>query len=125
MKTILVIDDEFGISEALSSLLSDEGYRVFTAPNGQQGLEKLAEVNPDLVIVDFMMPVLDGAGVLQAVRNQEARRDLPVILMSGVAESIVRRDCEGYSAFLRKPFGAEAVLSLISRLLPAPPGKEP
>jgi CheY-like chemotaxis protein len=119
MRTILVVDDEFGISEALSALLSDEGYRVFTSPNGKLGLEKLAEVSPDLVIIDFMMPIMDGARMLQAIRRQPERAQLPVVMMSGIAESVVRRECDGYTMFLRKPFDADTVLALIQSLFQA------
>jgi CheY-like chemotaxis protein len=117
MKTILVVDDEFGIAEALSSLLSDEGYRVFTAPNGKQGLANLAEASPDLLIIDFMMPVLDGAGMLNEIRANPTYARLPIVLMSGVAEAIVRLECQGYDAFLRKPFNAEVALKTVAQLL--------
>jgi CheY-like chemotaxis protein len=117
MKIILVVDDEFGITEALTSLLSDEGYHVLSAVNGQQGLAKLAELHPDLVMLDFMMPVLDGAAMLKAIRSDPQYQDLAVVLMSGVAESIVRLSCDGYSAFLRKPFKAQLVLSTLEQLL--------
>jgi CheY-like chemotaxis protein len=118
MKIILVVDDEFGITEALISLLADEGYHVVAAVNGEQGLEKLAGLNPDLVLIDFMMPVMDGVAMLKAIRSDPKYERLAVVMMSGVAESVVRRECDGYSAFLRKPFRADLVLSTIARLLP-------
>jgi CheY-like chemotaxis protein len=119
MKIILVVDDEFGITEALGSLLGDEGYHVLVAVNGEQGMEKLASLQPDLMMIDYMMPIMDGAKMLEAIRNQAKYAELPIILMSGVAEATARLHCHGYSAFLRKPLRAEAVLQAIARLLPA------
>jgi CheY-like chemotaxis protein len=119
MKIILVVDDEFGITEALGSLLADEGYHVLSAVNGQQGLDKLASLQPDLIMVDYMMPIMDGAKMLEAIRSQPKYEHLPIILMSGVAEATARQRCGGYSAFLRKPLRADAVLEAIARLLPA------
>ena len=67
-KTILVVDDEFGILEVLEAILSDAGFKVISAMNGQEAMALLQEEVPDLVIVDFMMPLLDGAGVIKAMR---------------------------------------------------------
>jgi CheY-like chemotaxis protein len=117
MKTILVVDDEFAIADAVSSLLGDEGYRVFTAFNGRQALASIAETRPDLILLDFMMPILDAGGVLKILKLDPLYRDIPVILMSGVPESSASQHCSGYSAFLRKPFNAAALLDLIARLL--------
>lgn len=116
MKTILVIDDEFGITDALSSTLSDEGYRVFTASNGQQALEILTDLQPDVIVLDYMMPIMSGAATLEKIRASDSLRDVPVILISGVAESTVRQRCTGYTAFLRKPFALRALLELLDRL---------
>src|SRR3712207_505510 len=68
MATVLVIDDEFGIAEVIEMALEDEGHRVVAAGNGEQGLERLAEAAVDLVLLDYMMPLLDGPGVLRAGR---------------------------------------------------------
>ena len=65
-KTILIVDDEFGILEVLESILSDAGFTVMSALNGQDALVHLQKTVPDLVIVDFMMPLLDGAGVIKS-----------------------------------------------------------
>ena len=71
MQTVLIVDDEFGVAEVLQSILEDEGYRAVTAINGKQGLARLAEVTPDLVMLDYMMPILDGTKTLEAIRQQE------------------------------------------------------
>ena len=67
MAKILVVDDEFGIGELLREILSDEDHDVTLAINGRQGLELIVKEQPDLVFLDFMMPVLNGAGMLKAM----------------------------------------------------------
>lgn len=118
MKIILVVDDELGVTESLNALLSDEGYHVLTAANGHQGMEKLAGLNPDLVMIDLMMPVMDGPAMLHAIKSDPQYQELAVIMMSSVAEPILSRSCSGYSAFLRKPLKADEVLGALTRLLP-------
>jgi CheY-like chemotaxis protein len=117
MKIILVVDDESGVTESLSALLSDEGYHVLTALNGHQGMEKLAGLNPDLVMLDLMMPIMDGPTMLQAIQSDPQYQDLAVVMMSSIDESIVARTCSGYAAFLRKPLEASSVLGTLSQLL--------
>lgn len=71
--------------------LTDDGYCVLHAANGRQGLGRLAEgPRPDLVISDYMMPILDGAGLLRAMRETEAQHDIPCIAMSSMPEANVR-----------------------------------
>jgi CheY-like chemotaxis protein len=117
MKTLVVVDDEFGLADVLAAALSDVGYRVLTAANGVQGLDTMAEHPPDLVLLDFMMPLLDGAGVLSAMRESPTLASVPVILMSSMPEAVVRKRCRGYVAFLRKPFAFGAVLAAVEQSL--------
>lgn len=119
MKTILVVDDEFGIADTLSSILEDEGYRVITAINGEQGLARMAEVTPDLVLLDYMMPIKNGPEMLREMRKVPALSAIPVVMMSAVSEGVVKKECE-FTAFLRKPFNLDAVLGVIVRLIGGP-----
>jgi CheY-like chemotaxis protein len=102
--TVLIVDDEFGIAELLDAVLSDEGHTVLTASNGRHGLQRLAEARPQLILLDFMMPVMDGPGMLRALAADAATAAIPVVMMSSMPESTVRARCDGYAAFLRKPF---------------------
>src|ERR1700682_392387 len=95
-KTILIVDDEFGILEVLEFILSDAGFKVTSAINGQDALTRLQETTPDLVIVDFMMPLLDGAGVIKAMRVNEKFSAVPVILSSALPEKTIRERCIDY-----------------------------
>jgi CheY-like chemotaxis protein len=118
MATVLIVEDEFAITDLLEMALTDEGYRVLTAANGRQGLARLAEgPRPDLVISDYMMPVLDGVGMLQAMRGIESQRDIPCIIMSSMPEANVRERIDGYAAFVHKPFRIIAVVQLVATIL--------
>jgi CheY-like chemotaxis protein len=120
MSTVLVVDDEFGIAELMVDVLTDEGHRVVTAANGRQGLEALARERPSLVFLDYMMPVLDGAGMLRGMAEDASLNGVPVVMMSSIPEAIVAERCRGYSAFMRKPFRITEVMSLTDRLLAEP-----
>jgi CheY-like chemotaxis protein len=117
MKTIAVVDDELGLVDVLAASLSTLGYRVVTATNGVQGLEAIGQQTPDLVVLDFMMPRLDGPEVLQAMQADTKLSTVPVILMSAMPESVVGARCQGYVAFLRKPFSFDAVVNAVTRAL--------
>ena len=72
-----------------------------------------------------MMPVLDGAGLIQAMRESEAQRDIPCIVMSSMPEANVRERIDGYAAFVRKPFQLAALVRLVAAILSTPPGRGP
>lgn len=116
MKAILIVDDEFGIVDSLAEVLSDEGFSVRTAPNGKDALRRIAEQRPDLILMDYMMPVMDGAETLQAIRSDPALGDIPVLLMSSVPQANLPTQCVP-SGFLRKPFDIDALLSMVAGLL--------
>jgi CheY-like chemotaxis protein len=117
MKTIVIVDDEFGLADVLAATLSEVGFRVHTAANGIQGLEVMSEHPPGLVILDFMMPLLDGPGVLRAMRTDPRLASVPVVMIRAMPESAVRARCSGYVAFLRKPFEFDVVLDAVRRAL--------
>jgi CheY-like chemotaxis protein len=116
VKTLLVVDDEAGITEALNDLLSEEGFHVLVAPNGRVALERVAEKRPDLILLDYMMPVMDGREVLLALQGDAATREIPVLMMSAVPRASLPPDCKP-TAFLRKPFTIDRLLLDVNRLL--------
>jgi CheY-like chemotaxis protein len=118
MRTVLVVDDEYGVAEVLEAVLQDEGYRVITAINGRQGLDRAIETPPDLIMLDLMMPIMGGAATLAALQAHPTLHRVPVVLMSSLDEAAVRETCSGYRAFLRKPFRMAEVLSLLGELAP-------
>lgn len=117
MATILVVDDEYGIAKLLEEVLVDEGHRVIPASNGRQGLEKATEIRPDLVITDLMMPVMDGAALIEALTLHPDLRGIPIVLMSAVTEAMAAERCSGYVGFIRKPFKILAVIDLVEALV--------
>jgi len=119
MATVLVVDDEFGIVDVLETILTDEGYRVLTACNGKQGLARLSEEKPEVILLDFMMPILGGGDMLRAMAAEPAYQRIPVIMMSSLREQAVAERCKGYAAFLHKPFRATALLIAVARVLGA------
>ena len=123
--TVLVVDDEFAIADLLELVLTDEGYRVVLAGNGRQGLERLAEGPlPDLVISDYMMPVLDGAGLIQAMQENEAQRGIPCIVMTSMSEAAIRARITSYAAYVQKPFQLAAMVRLVTSILRSPRSEE-
>lgn len=117
MATILVVDDEYLIADILSFALEDEGFMVVTASNGQKGLEVLDRERPDLIITDFMMPVMDGQEFASAVRALPSCKLLPIILMSGAQAHIGMQRSDLFDAVLPKPFRMDAVLAEVRKLL--------
>jgi CheY-like chemotaxis protein len=117
MRTVLVVDDEFGIAELFEAILEDEGYRVLTASNGRHGLEVLAKDRPDLVFLDYMMPVMDGATMLGRMAADQTLHEIPVVMMSSIPEAAVAERCSGYVKFMRKPFGVSQVMDVVERLV--------
>ena len=120
VQTILVVDDEFGAIEVLVAALEDEGYRVLSAANGRRGLECLANGKVDLVILDFMMPLVDGAAMACSMKENPALRDIPIIMMSAVNEGRIRERFDAYAAFLRKPFRVATLIEAVHKILPTP-----
>jgi len=117
MATVLVVEDEFGIADLIEAVLEDEGYRVLIAANGKQGLEMLAEERADLILLDYMMPVMDGAALLRSIAADPSLHDIPVVVMSSLPEATVAERCVGYTAFMRKPFKITDVVRLAERLI--------
>jgi len=117
MATVLVVDDEYAIAELLEAVLADEGHRVLTASNGAQGLEALEKERPDIIFLDYMMPVMDGAALLAHLTSRPAWRDIPVVMMSSVPEDAMTERCRGFALFLRKPFNVFHVAQVVNSLV--------
>jgi len=117
---ILVVEDEYGNAEILQLLLEAEGYRVAVASNGQEALDLLQNgEKPSLILSDFMMPVMNGGELGQALSQDRMLSQIPFIFMSGTSQDIVRRVFSGYDAFLVKPIEFDSLLLVVKRLLAA------
>lgn len=115
-RTILVVDDEYSIAESLVEILSWEGYSVVTASNGRDALEALPRVRPDLVLLDYMMPVMDGLQLLQAIRQSPEHRDLPVVLMTAATLDVGPEE-KLWNAIIQKPFEIDHLSRVLRRAL--------
>ncbi len=116
MARVLIIDDEFGIAELLQAVLVDQGHTVFTAANGAYGMQLIETETPDVVFLDYMMPVMDGAAVLREMAARGSLSAVPVVMMSSIPEESVAERCNGYVMFLRKPFSVFHVVDVVNRL---------
>ncbi len=117
MHSILIVDDEPNYLVILSELLRDEGFEVFTAPNGSKGLELVREVDLDMVITDMQMPNMDGLEFLAAIKKINA--DLPVIMITAFAqvEKAVAAMQAGAFNYLAKPFSNDELIVTINKAI--------
>ena len=84
MKKILVVEDELAYLKLLNSQLTEKGYQVIEAINGKIGLEKAEKENPDLILLDIRMPVMDGMAMLKELRKEEAGKKTKVIMLTNL-----------------------------------------
>lgn len=119
MLTVLVVDDEFGVAEVIAAILEDEGYRVITAVNGKQGLARAVESKPDMILLDVMMPIMNGPSMLRALKADPVLAAIPVVMMSSLDPASVNAQCEGHVGLLRKPFRATGILQAVTEAIAA------
>ena len=117
MQRILIIEDELPMRRALEDCLAGEGYRVFSAVDGEAGLQRALEEQPDLVLLDIMMPKLDGFAVAAELRR--LGRTMPILMLTAkgqVEDRVTGLDC-GADDYLVKPFSIEELLARVRALL--------
>jgi CheY-like chemotaxis protein len=105
-KCVLIIDDEEDIREVAAMTLEMAGFRVLTAPSGPEGVRKAASERPDVILLDVMMPELDGPATLEALRALDATRSIPVIFLTAKIQPADRQHLSelGAAAVMAKPF---------------------
>lgn len=116
---ILVVEDEAMLREGVADILSFEGFEVMLAENGEQGLLAVFQGQPDLILCDIMMPVMDGLEMLYRIRTTDNTKLIPFILMTALAERAdLRAGMElGSDDYLTKPFTREELLTTVSTRL--------
>jgi two-component system response regulator MprA len=102
--SVLVVDDDHDIREALASILREEGFAVREARDGLEALEQVALSEPDVMLLDLMMPVMNGWEVIKSLRR--ANRSLPVIVLSAVP-------AQGCTDYIQKPVSLDRLLELL------------
>ena len=117
-RKILAVDDEKFIVRLVQVTLERQGYQVITASDGKEALEKVDSEKPDLVVLDVMMPYMDGFEVLQTLRRDPATRDIPVIMLTAKAQDadVFRGWQSGVDCYLTKPFNPLELVSFVNRI---------
>ena len=116
---ILVVDDEIYIVHILDFSLGIEGYEVMTALDGEQALAKVAQEKPDLIVLDIMMPKLDGYETCKALKGNPDTRDIPVILLSAKGRNVDQKIGfeVGADDYITKPFSPRKLVERINAIL--------
>jgi two-component system, OmpR family, alkaline phosphatase synthesis response regulator PhoP len=124
--TILVVDDQPHIVRLIQVNLEKEGYRVVTAGDGVEGMEKVRQELPALVILDVIMPRKDGFEVLREIKEDAALAHIPVVMLTVKAHNadIVEGLKEGAELYLPKPFHPKELVTLVKRVLEGSHGEE-
>jgi len=120
-KRILLVDDDRDFVEMLTDLMETSGYEVLTALSGEEGIEKCKESSPDLILLDIMLPQIDGLDVLYMLRNLYNTKTIPIIIVTGKTEMESFFQAKGFGAtdYIMKPFHPEELLALIAKHLPS------
>ena len=118
-KKILIVDDEPFLREIIEAQLKREGYEIIQATNGAEGLEKAKQENPDLEILDVVLPKMNGYEVCAALKSDDKYSKIPVILFSGKAqeEEVKLGEKVGADAYITKVFGSKKLLAKIKEFL--------
>jgi DNA-binding response OmpR family regulator len=112
-KTVLLIDDDTDVRESLAEIISEQGFDVVTARNGEEGIRVALERRPSLIFLDLMMPVMSGWDVRPAMKRIPELADIPVVVLSGVDDvhqQVTYLDVDGY---LRKPVEVKILLEVV------------
>jgi two-component system alkaline phosphatase synthesis response regulator PhoP len=116
---ILVVDDEVYILHILDFILGAENYDVITATNGEQALQKVREERPDLVILDIMMPRLDGYETCRLIKKDPATKTIPVILLTAKGREVDQKLGRevGAADYMTKPFSPSKLIERVQAIL--------
>lgn len=119
MNKILVVEDEFDLSKVIRKRLSSEGYEVVIAADAYQGVEFAHTSNPDLIILDLMLPGGGGMAVLNGLKKTTTLRFIPTIILTGMNDDEYKKKVieMGVDAYLEKPYDSVELLSTIAELL--------
>jgi CheY-like chemotaxis protein len=119
-KKVLIVEDEPDIAGALKARLDLEGYRVVLAKDGQEGVQKARAEKPDLMLLDIMIPLLNGYDVLNLVKTDPATRSIPVVVLTALphVEDAENAFKAGADDFLNKPYTNERLMQKVWKYLP-------
>ena len=120
---ILIADDELYMLRLLELTLKKGGYEVVSCRDGQQALALAVSALPQLIVLDVMMPGLDGLGALRQLKENPATRDIPVVVLSAKGHALTRveADLAGAALFLAKPFSPNQLLGEVQKIIGSKP----
>ncbi len=119
MKKILIADDRSEVVELVKVTLEGEGYLTIDASDGREALEKIRKEKPDLILLDIVMPKMDGFEVLSELKNDSQTEDTPVIMLTAQGQKLDQEKGKelGATGYIIKPFSPSALLERIEEIL--------
>ncbi len=114
---VLIVDDDTGVQETLEAILEFEGYEVAIAHDGLEALEWLTQATPDLVLLDLMMPRLDGFGVVRELEQRGRRSAMPIVVLTADGRAKEKAEQVGADGYVAKPFELNNLLAEIERVM--------
>jgi CheY-like chemotaxis protein len=120
----LVVDDDRLLLRLIELNLGKAGLKVLLADSGKEALRLAQEENPDIILLDLMMPIMDGYEVMRLLKASEKTRDIPVVMLTAKSSQDDRQRCEemGAADYVTKPFSLDLLRSMISRIVESDPG---
>ena len=127
-KTILVVDDSLEVIMYVTDVLDEIGHKIVTAQNGEEALEKVAEIQPNLIILDVLMPKQSGIKMYRELKTNNALKHIPVVILSGISKRTFLRSQEALAefggqpvpepnAYLEKPAEPEQLTQIVREIL--------
>jgi two-component system, OmpR family, response regulator RpaA len=121
-KTILVVDDDANMVDLLNLTLQEAGYAVVTAADGVTALKKARSLSPDLILLDLVLPEMDGFSVCETLRRERSTAQLPIVMLTGLT-SVLNRYAgigSGANAYLNKPITPDEIITTVKSLIGEP-----
>jgi DNA-binding response OmpR family regulator len=116
-KKVLVVDDEFEIRDLLSRFLTEEGYEIILASNGEEALELVERENPQVILLDIMMPGIHGVETCKRLKEKEKTRFIPVIMATALGDTYSEAIGAGAEDFVTKPFNLTELSHRVKSIL--------
>lgn len=118
-KNILVVEDDLDIKELISFNLANEGHQVFEANDGEVGIDKARNNNPDLILLDLMLPGIQGLDVCRIIKSDQETKEIPIIMVTalGQEEDIVKGLETGADDYITKPFSIKVLIARVNAVL--------
>ena len=118
-KNIIVVEDDLDIRELISFNLANEGHQVFEANNGEVGIDKARNKNPDLILLDLMLPGIQGLDVCRIIKSNQETKEIPIIMVTalGQEEDIVKGLETGADDYITKPFSIKVLIARVNAVL--------